>query len=361
MEPHPPQTFVGINVSKAKLDVAVGDAPVFTLPNTPEGHAELVAGLAPLRPRRVVLEATGGLEAAAAAALCRAGLPVLVVDPSQVRDFAKAMGSPWPRPSAIDARVLAHFAAVTRTEPKPLPDEAARELDALLNRRTPADWDADHRGATGWRRPPGRSAATWSRTCDGFWSTSSGSTASWTSSSLEPGVAQEGRPAAQHPGGGAGAEPDAAGGRPRAGDAVQPPGGGMAGVAPMADDSGRRRGPRRIRRGPQRWVRGVLYMAALTASRFNPSLRAFADRLKAAGKRPKVVLTAVARKLVVLANAILRSGTPWDARGQRAPPAPRLQRSRSSGSTGHLLPRGEGEFATSCLRDAEELRGSRTP
>ena len=102
--------------------------------NTPEGHAELAARLAPLRPRRVVLEATGGLEAAVAAALAAAGLPVLVVNPRQVRDFAKAMGH-LAKTDAIDARVLAHFAAVTRAEPRPLPDEAARELDALLDRR----------------------------------------------------------------------------------------------------------------------------------------------------------------------------------------------------------------------------------
>ena len=86
----------------------------------------------------------------------------------------------------------------------------------------------------------------------------------------------------------------------------------LVGVAPMAADSGRWRGPRRIA-GGRKMVRGVLYMAALTARRFNPALKAFADRLKAAGKRPKVILTAVARKLVVLANAILRSGKPWDA------------------------------------------------
>ena len=86
----------------------------------------------------------------------------------------------------------------------------------------------------------------------------------------------------------------------------------LVGVAPMAADSGQWRGPRRIA-GGRKMVRSVLSMAALTASRFNPALKAFAERLKAAGKRPKVILTAVARKLVVLANAILRSGKPWDA------------------------------------------------
>ena len=103
MRPDAPETFVGIDVSKAKLDVAVGrDAAVFTVANTPEGHAELVARLAPLRPRRIVMEATGGMELAAAAALGRGGLPVLIVNPRQARDFAKAMGH-LAKTDAIDA------------------------------------------------------------------------------------------------------------------------------------------------------------------------------------------------------------------------------------------------------------------
>ena len=106
-------TFVGIDVSKAALDVAVGDGPSFRVANDPEGHAALAERLAPLQPRRVVMEATGGLEAAAAAALCRAGLPVLVVNPRQARDFARAMGY-LAKTDAIDAVALAHFAAAMR-------------------------------------------------------------------------------------------------------------------------------------------------------------------------------------------------------------------------------------------------------
>jgi transposase len=313
MEPNPPEppTFVGIDVSKAKLDVAVGEDPVFTVANTPEGHAQLAARLAPRRPRRVVLEATGGLEAAAAAALCHAGLPVLIVNPRQVRDFARAMGH-LAKTDAIDARVLAHFAAVTRAEPKPLPEEEARELDALLDRR---------RQRIGMRTMEQNRLAT----AAGRVRRDLESHLRW----LEAHIARVDRelderirssPAWREkddllrgiPGVGPVLSRTLLAGVPELGTLSNRQAAALVGVAPMAADSGRWRGPRRCA-GGRKMVRGVLYMAALTASRFNPSLKAFADRLKAAGKRPKVVLTAVARKLVVLANAILRSGTPWDA------------------------------------------------
>ena len=313
MEPNPPEaeTFVGIDVSKAKLDVAVGDAPVFTVANTPEGHAELAARLAPMRPRRVVLEATGGLEAAVAAALCHAGLPVLVVNPRQVRDFAKAMGH-LAKTDAIDARVLAHFAAVTRAEPKPLPDETARELDALLDRR---------RQLIGMRTMERNRLAT----AAGRVRRDLESHLRWLEAHIErvdrelderirasPVWREKDDLLQGIPGVGPVLSRTLLAGVPELGSLSNRQAAALVGVAPMAADSGRWRGPRRIA-GGRKGVRSVLYMAALTASRFNPALKRFADRLKAAGKRPKVVLTAVARKLVVLANAILRSRKPWDA------------------------------------------------
>ena len=121
---------MGIDVSEAKLDVAVGQAPVFTVANTPEGHAELVARLAAARPRRVVLEATGGLEPGRRRRAPPRRLARALINPRQARDFAKATGH-LAKTDAIDARVLAHFAAMTRPEPRPLPDETARELDAF--------------------------------------------------------------------------------------------------------------------------------------------------------------------------------------------------------------------------------------
>jgi transposase len=313
MPSNPPEaeTFVGIDVSKAELVVAVGEGPVFAVPNTPEGHAAPAARLAPSRPRRVVMEATGGLEAAVAAVLCRAGLPVLVVNPRQVRDFAKAMGH-LAKTDAIDARVLAHFAAVTRAEPKAPPEETARALDALLDRR---------RQLIGMRTMEHNRLAT----AAGEVRRDVESHLRW----LEAHIARVDRelderirssPAWREkddllrgiPGVGPVLSRTLLAGLPELGTLSDRQAAALVGVAPMAADSGRWRGPRRIA-GGRKMVRGVLSMAALTASRFNPSLKAFADRLKAAGKRPKVVLTAVARELVVLANAILRSRKPWDA------------------------------------------------
>ncbi len=310
MGPTPSETFVGIDVSKAKLDVAVGEDPVFTVANTPEGHAELAARLAPSRPRRVVLEATGGLEAAVVAVLCRAGLPVLVVNPRQVRDFARAMGY-LAKTDAIDARVLAHFAAVTRAEPKPLPDETARALDALLDRR---------RQLIGMRTMEQNRLAT----AAGGVRRDVESHLRW----LEKRIARVERelderirssPAWREkddllrgiPGVGPVLSRTLLAGVPELGTLSNRQAAALVGLAPMADDSGTHRGARRVT-GGRKAVRAVLYMAAQSARRYNPPLREFADRLAAAGKEPKVVLIAVARKLLVIANAVLRTGTPWD-------------------------------------------------
>lgn len=310
MEPAPDAPAVGIDVSKDKLDVAVGGAPVVTLPNDPDGHADLVARLAPVRPRRVVLEATGGLEAAAAAALYRAGLPVLVVNPRQARDFAKAMGY-LAKTDATDAKALAHFAAVTTAEPRPLPDATARELDALLDRRRQLvgmrTMEQNRRATAAGRvlrdieahlRWLDRHIGRVDRELD----ERIRSSPAWREKDdLLRGI----------PGVGPVLSRTLLAGMPELGRVTNKAAAALAGVAPLADDSGRHRGARRIA-GGRGQVRSVLYMAALAARRHNPVLKALADRLKAAGKRPKVILVAVARKLLVIANAVLRSGRPWD-------------------------------------------------
>jgi len=306
------ETYVGIDVSKAKLDVAVGDdGPAFTVANTPEGHADLVARLTPLRPRRVLLEATGGLEAAAAATLAAAGLPVDVVNPRQARDFAKAMGR-LAKTDAIDARALAQFAAAIRTEPRPLPDAATRELDALLDRRRQLieiqtmetnrlksaackpiqddleahlAWLGDRIKAVDLeldRRV--RSSPAWREKDDllrripGI-----GPVLSRTFLARLPELGRLSRGAIA----------------------------ALVGVAPMAAESGCRKGRRRIA-GGRAEVRWVLYMAARSARSHNPLLRPFAERLEAAGKPDKVIQIAVARKLLILANAVIRDMTPWN-------------------------------------------------
>ncbi len=276
MGPTPSEASVGVDVSEAELDVAAGEAPVFTVANTPKGHAELVARPAPSRPRRVVLQATGGLEGAVAAAPCRVGLPVPVVDPRQARDFAKAMGYPA-QADAIDARAPAHFAAATEAEPEPLPEEAARELDASLDRR---------------RRRIGMRTMEQDR-----WATAAGrvrrdveshprwlrehirqverepderirrSTAWWEKDNLLGGIPGVGPVLSRTP----------LAGVPERGTLSDRRAAAPVGVGPMAHDSGRRRGPRRIAGGRES-VRRVPSMAAVTASRSDAAWERFADR-----------------------------------------------------------------------------------
>jgi transposase len=305
-----PEPFVGIDVSKAKLDVSIdGDAP-FVIERTDDGLAALTERLAPLRPTLVVMEATGGLEVLPAAALARAGLAVAVINPRQARDFARAAGA-LAKTDALDARRLARFARAIRPEPRPLPDEAARERDGLLDRRRQLVgmrvMEQHRLGAAVGRvrrdleahlkwldehieridRELGeriRSSPVWRERDDLLRSiTGIGEVTSRTLLAALPELGTlTGRQAAA-----------------------------PVGLAPMADDSGVRRGARRVT-GGRAAVRAVLFMAAQSARRHNPPLRAFADRLAAAGKKPKVVRVAVARKLLVIANAVLRTGTPWN-------------------------------------------------
>jgi transposase len=303
--------FVGIDVSKATLDVAMGDDKPFQVSNSREGLDQLLPRLRSRTVALIVLEATGGLEALCAATLAAGGLPVAVINPRQARDFAKATGR-LAKTDAIDATVLVAFGWALRPEPRPLPDQATRELDGLLDRRRQLvgmrtmeqnrlsgtvpppvrldleahlEWLDRHIAAVDQQMEQRiRSSPIWREKDDLLRSIKGiGPVVSRTLLAAVPelGRLDRRRIAA------------------------------LVGLAPMADDSGQHRGVRRIQ-GGRSSVRSVLYMAALTARRYNPALRGFAERLEAAGKRPKVILAAVARKLLVLANAILRSGQPWN-------------------------------------------------
>lgn len=303
--------FVGIDVSKATLDVAIGDEKPFQVPNSREGLDALLPRLRCRAVALIVLEATGGLEALCAATLAASGLPVAVINPRQARDFAKATGR-LAKTDAIDATVLVAFGWALRPEPRLLPDEATRELDALLDRRrqlvgmrtmeqnrllgavpSPVrldleahrEWLDQHIAAVDQQMEQRiRSSPIWREKEDLLRSIKGiGPVVSRTLLAAVPelGRLDRRRIAA------------------------------LVGLAPMADDSGQYRGVRRIQ-GGRSLVRSALYMAALTARRYNPALRAFAERLETAGKRPKVILAAVARKLLVIANAILRSRQPWN-------------------------------------------------
>ncbi len=310
METATPVIFVGIDVSKAKLNVTVGDGPVFTVENAAEGHAAVLGRLAPLKPRRVLMEATGGLESALAAVLYAAGLAVMIVNPRQARSFADGMGY-RAKTDAIDARMSAHFAECLKAESRPLPEAAARELDALLDRRrqlvgmrvmeqnrkatSAGKVLRDVEGHLDWldihiekldkeldekirSTPAGREKDDLLRGVPGIGPVTSRTLPAALS---ELGTVSNRRVAA------------------------------LVGLAPLPDDSGKHKRPRHIR-GGRREIPNVLYMVALATRRHNPTLKAFAERLTALGKKPKVVLVAVAHKLLVIANAIIRSGKPWD-------------------------------------------------
>jgi transposase len=306
-----PELFVGIDVSKATLDGSVRPTgQSFRQPNDPDGVAAVAALLLPLRPTLVLMEATGGYELAAAATLAAAGLPIAVVNPRQSRDFAKAINR-LAKNDRIDAEVLAHFAQAVRPEPRPLPDAQARSLDALLARRRQLlgmlTMERNRLGACvdAAVRADLETHVAWlleriSR-CEKDLDAAVKASPAWRE---KEGLLRS------IPGVGPVAARTMLAALPELGTLTGKETAALAGLAPFDDDSGTRRGMRHIR-GGRADVRSVLYMAALSASKYNPALRAFRERLARAGKKPKVALVAVARKLVVIANAVLRSGRPW--------------------------------------------------
>lgn len=304
------EVFVGLDVSKERLDGATRTGDTFAVANDPTGHAELVARLRPLGVTCLVLEATGGLELPVAAALAAAGIPVAVVNPRQTRDFAKATGR-LAKNDALDAAALAHFAEAIRPAVRPLPDAQQQALDALLGRRRQLvemlTMERNRLGGCTNRRVR----------------TDLKAHVAWLERRLQDADADLAQAVQDSPiwrakdellqsisGIGPVASRTLLAALPELGTITGKQAAALVGVAPLDDDSGKRRGHRRVA-GGRADVRAVLYMAALTARRCNPPLKAFADRLKAAGKPAKVILTAVARKLVVIANAVLRSGQPW--------------------------------------------------
>ena len=258
----------------------------------------------------LVLEATGGYEAPVAAALATAGLPVAVVNPRQVRAFAQALGR-LAKTDRIDTQVLALFAARVRPTPRPLPDEATEELAALLARRRQR-LEMLHAERQRLPRARGRVVRRNLRAhirwlehsvidSDAELETRIQQSPVWR-------VQDELRQSV--PGVGPTLARTLLGLVPELGHLDRHAIAALVGVAPLARDSGTLRG-RRTCWGGRPAVRTVLYLAALTAARWNPGLRAFYQRLRAAGKPAKVALTATARKLLVLLNAILRDQRPW--------------------------------------------------
>lgn len=304
--------FAGIDVSKDKLDVHLHPAGEhFTVAQDDEGFALLVARLKKHKLAVAAIEATGGFEAGAVAALAAAGLPVAVVNPKQVRNFAKAL-SLNAKTDAIDARVIALFAEAVKVEIRPLPDQDTLALSELLARRRQvvrmitAEKSRAMRNASNsfLQKSIGRVIAALERELAELDATLDKTVKGlpvWRENedllSSVPGI---GRVIAR----------TMLAEMPELGRLGRREVAALAGLAPWTRTSGQYRGKSMIGGGRSN-CRAALYMGALTAMRHNQDLRAFAERLLNAGKSKKTVIIAVARKLLTILNAILRDRRPW--------------------------------------------------
>jgi transposase len=312
MDPTP--RFVGIDVSKAHLDVASRpDGQGFRLPNTPQGIASLVERLQALPPTLTLLEATGGQERAAAVALAEARLPVRIVEPGRVRHFARSIGQ-HSKTDALDARVLAHYAEAVRPEARDLPDEETRDLQALLDRRRQL---VNMRVSERNRLKQGPTAAV-RADLEAHIAYLSDQIEAMDASIGELIQAKEDWKLRDEvlrsiPGIGPQTSRTLLGLLPELGRLKGKQISALAGLAPRARDSGTVKGARTIF-GGRAEVRTALYMASVSAMRFNPELRSFYRRLRGNAKEAKVALVAVARKLLTIANAMIRDMKPWTPR-----------------------------------------------
>jgi transposase len=308
-----PEVFVGIDVSKAQLDVALRPTEErWPVSQDEPGIALLVERLRTIQPALIVLEATGGLEVPVAGALAEAGLPVVVVNPRHARDFAKATGR-LAKTDPLDAQGLAHFAEAVRPTPRPLPDAQAQALSALLTRRrqlvqmltaeqrrlqsAPHRIRADIQAHISWLER--RLART-----DEDLAAAIRSSPLWRAKDK---ILQS------MPGVGPVLSRTLVAEVPELGLLNRQEIAALIGVAPFNCDSGTLRG-KRVIWGGRAHVRAVLYMSTLSAVRHNPVLKTFYERLRAAGKAAKVALTASMRKLLTILNAMVKHRTCWQAK-----------------------------------------------
>jgi transposase len=303
--------IVGIDVSKDRLDIALrpsGEA--FTVTRNAAGLEELVLRLKAVAPHLVALEATGGFEAVVAASLAAAKLPLVVVNPAQIRAFAKALGR-RAKTDPIDAAVIAHFAEAVGPEPRPLPDEATQLLADLIARRRQiiAMIVAERQRAN--RATPKRLKKSIARLIKAL-------EKELTSVDTDIDEAMRASPAwrekedllASVPGVGPVIARTLIAELPELGRLTRKQIAALAGLAPWTRQSGKWRGKSFIG-GGRAVVRTALFQGAMVASRHNPVLKSFFHHLTTAGKPKMVALIAVARKLLTILNAIVRDQKPW--------------------------------------------------
>jgi len=302
--------FVGIDVSQDRLDVALAPSgEAWAVNNDEAGIHQLVTRLRPLAPQLIVLEATGRLELPAVAALAATGLPVVVVNPRQSRDFARARGQ-LAKTDTLDARDLALFAERLRPQVRPLPDAQTQALADLVARRRQivemlvAEKNRLHRASRRVAQDIRRHIAFLEKQLheldDQLQETIQASPVWLEKQALLMSVK----------GIGPAVSATLLAHLPELGCLNRRQIAALVGVAPLARDSGKYRGPRTIWGGRAR-VRAPLYMAVLVAMRWNPVIKAFYQRLCAAGKKKKVALTACMRKLLTILNAMLKTKTAW--------------------------------------------------
>ncbi|HWT96721.1 MAG TPA: IS110 family transposase [Terriglobales bacterium] len=303
-------TYVGIDVSKDRLDVHVEPSgEIFAVGRNIAGQADLVERLRLLAPAVIGIEATGGLESVVAASLAAAGLPVVVVNPAQVRAFAIALGK-RAKTDPIDAGVIARFVAATRPQIRPLPDEATQQLaDLIARRRQIIEMMVAERQRA--KRAAGRTKRSITRLLAAL---------EQELSDLDQDIDDNIRasPAWRDkeellksvPGIGDVTARTLIAELPELGQLDRRQIAALAGLAPWTRQSGKWHGKSFIG-GGRAVVRSSLFVAALVASRHNQTLRTFHQRLIAAGKPKMIAIIAVARKLLTILNAIIRDQKPW--------------------------------------------------
>jgi transposase len=304
--------YVGIDLSKTQLDVAFRPSrSPLCVAHDERGIALLVERLRTLQPTTVVLEATGGLELPLASALAAAGLPVAVVNPRQVRDFAKGTGQ-LAKTDRLDAAVLARFAEAVRPPVRPLPDEATQRLGALVTRRQQLiemlTAEKNRLGSAPLAmRPEIQAHISWLEqrvtALEEELGTTIRSSPIWRA---QDDLLQS------MPGVGPVLATTLLAELPELGRLNRREIAALVGVAPLNQDSGAWRGARRVW-GGRAHIRASLYMGTLAATRHNPLIRGFYQRLRAAGKAAKVALVACMRKLLTILNAMMKHQTPWRA------------------------------------------------
>lgn len=304
------ELFIGIDVSKDRLDIGVWPASeVWDERNTDAGIAALVEKLVALNPQLVVLEATGGLERRAVHAIAAAGLPVVVVNPRQVRDFAKATGR-LAKTDAIDALVLGHFGAAIRPPVRPLPTAEMEEFGNRITRR---------------RQIVSMIAQEKNRLHSASKSLLNGVKAhiEWMKGQVKTideeiqsiiakdvVMSEKSDLLQTFKGIGPGCSNTLIAKLPELGTLDRGKIACLAGLAPLNRDSGQYKGTRRIWGGRES-VRSALYMSAIVAIRWNPKIKEFYDRLRKKGKKAKVAITACMHKILTILNAMLKSGEAW--------------------------------------------------